>query len=358
MEELGRDYIGRETPIYFAKRLTEKAGGAQIWLKREEIAFTGSHKINNALGQCLIAKRLGKRRVIAETGAGQHGVATATACALLGLECCVYMGAEDVERQHLNVVRMQVLGAKVVPVTAGSRTLKDAISEAMRDWVANVRDTHYCVGSAIGPHPFPTIVRDFQSVIGREARAQMLARTGRLPTAVVACVGGGSNAIGIFSGFRDDAAVALVGVEAGGEGVGSGKHSATLSAGSPGVLHGTHTYLLQDAHGQVLETHSISAGLDYSGVGPEHAFLKDSGRARYVSVTDAQALEAVQALARCEGIIPALEPAHAVAHAMALAAELGPLGADGVTPNIVLCNMCGRGDKDMATVAKALGLDK
>ena len=383
LELLGRDFIGRDTPLYFAARLTAKAaegagpsGAAQIWLKREELAHTGSHKINNAIGQvrarahthsssarvplcrltlspapppppcnarvqALLAKRIGKRRVIAETGAGQHGVATATACALLDLDCTVYMGAEDVERQALNVFRMKMLGATVGPVDSGSRTLKDAINEAMRDWVTNVRTTHYIVGSAIGPHPFPAIVRDFQSVIGREARAQLLARAGRLPSAVVCCIGGGSNAIGMFAGFREDAAVRLVGVEAGGEGLDSGRHSATLSAGVPGVLHGTRTYLLQDAHGQVTETHSISAGLDYPGVGPEHAALKDSGRAEYVAVTDAQALEGVLALSRCEGIIPALEPAHAVFHAMRLARELGAKAADG-SDNIVLVNMCER----------------
>jgi tryptophan synthase len=317
------------------------------------ICAAGSHKINHALGQALLAKRIGKRRIIAETGAGQHGVATATACALLDLDCTVYMGAEDVSRQALNVFRMKMLGATVVPVESGSRTLKDAINEAMRDWVTNVRTTHYIVGSAIGPHPFPTIVRDFQSVIGREARAQLLARTGRLPTAVVACVGGGSNAIGMFTAFVPDAAVRLVGVEAGGAGLDSGRHSATLSAGTPGVLHGTKTYLLQDAHGQVTETHSISAGLDYPGVGPEHAGLKDSGRATYVAVTDEQALAGVRALSRCEGIIPALEPAHAIFHAMQLAKELGAKDAAGAD-NIVLVNMCGRGDKDMATLATLL----
>jgi len=317
------------------------------------ICAAGSHKINNALGQALLAKRIGKRRIIAETGAGQHGVATATACALLDLDCTVYMGAEDVSRQALNVFRMKMLGATVVPVESGSRTLKDAINEAMRDWVTNVRTTHYIVGSAIGPHPFPTIVRDFQTVIGREARAQLLARTGRLPTAVVACVGGGSNAIGMFTAFVPDAAVRLVGVEAGGAGLDSGRHSATLSAGTPGVLHGTKTYLLQDAHGQVTETHSISAGLDYPGVGPEHAGLKDSGRATYVAVTDEQALAGVRALSRCEGIIPALEPAHAIFHAMQLAKELGAKDAAGAD-NIVLVNMCGRGDKDMATLATLL----
>jgi len=364
LEQLGRDYIGRPTALYCAARLSAvvAAGGgeggagaaaaapgcgAQIWLKREELAFTGSHKINNALGQALLARKIGKPRVIAETGAGQHGVATATACALLGLECCVYMGADDVARQSLNVFRMKMLGATVVPVTSGSRTLKDAINEAMRDWVTNVRTTHYIVGSAIGPHPFPAIVRDFQSVIGREARAQMLAQAGRLPDVVVACVGGGSNSIGMFSGFLADAGVALVGVEAAGEGVGTERHSATLEKGSPGVLHGTRTFLLQDADGQVTETHSISAGLDYPGVGPQHSHLKVSGRATYASVTDAEALEGLKLLSRSEGIIPALEPAHAIFHAARIARTMR-------SDQIVLVNMCGRGDKDMISVAKAL----
>jgi len=342
-----REFIGGPTPLYLAKRLTEKCGGARIWLKREELAHTGAHKINNAVGQALLAKRLGKKRIIAETGAGQHGVASACVCALLDLDLTVYMGAVDCDRQRLNVFRMQQLGAKVVPVESGSATLKDAINEAMRDWVTNVRDTHYLIGSAIGPHPFPTIVRDFQSVIGREAREQMLEKAGKLPDYVVACVGGGSNAIGMFSGFVNDDSVKLVGVEAGGEGV-DGLNSATLSMGKPGVLHGTRTYLLQDADGQIPETHSISAGLDYPGVGPEHAYLKDSGRAEYVAVTDKQALEAFQTLSRTEGIIPALEPSHAMYHAMQLAASL-PKDKD------VLINLCGRGDKDMNTVAKTLG---
>ena len=364
LEALGRDYIGRPTALYHAKRLSavvaagggEGGGGAapaaagcgaQIWLKREELAFTGSHKINNALGQALLARKIGKPRVIAETGAGQHGVATATACALLGLECCVYMGADDVARQSLNVFRMKMLGATVVPVTTGSRTLKDAINEAMRDWVTNVRTTHYVVGSAIGPHPFPAIVRDFQSVIGREARAQMLEQCGRLPDVVVACVGGGSNSIGMFSGFLADAGVALVGVEAAGDGVETPRHSATLEKGTPGVLHGTRTFLLQDPHGQVIETHSISAGLDYPGVGPQHSHLKVSGRATYASITDAEALEGLKLLSRSEGIIPALEPAHAIAHAAKLARSMR-------SDQVVLVNMCGRGDKDMVSVAKHL----
>jgi tryptophan synthase beta subunit len=347
-EELLRTYVGRPTPLYFARRLTEECGGARIWLKREDLAHTGAHKINNALGQALLAKRLGKRRIIAETGAGQHGVATATACAMLGLECVVYMGSEDVRRQSLNVFRMKMLGATVVPVESGSRTLKDAINEAMRDWVTNVRTTHYVIGSAIGPHPFPTIVRDFQSVIGREARAQMLEQAGKLPDAAVACVGGGSNAIGLFHPFLDDP-VRLVGVEAAGEGLRSGKHAASLVAGRPGVLHGTKTYLLQDEWGQILPTHSISAGLDYPGVGPEHAWLKTSERAEYVAVDDRQALEGFIALTRTEGIIPALEPAHAVYWAIQLARELGP-GRD------ILIGLSGRGDKDMHTVAEALGV--
>lgn len=348
LEYLYKHYVGRPTPLYFAERMTRECGGARIWLKREDLAHTGAHKINNALGQALLAKRLGKPRIIAETGAGQHGVATATVCAMLGLECVVYMGSEDIRRQALNAFRMQMLGATLVPVDSGSRTLKDAINEAMRDWVTNVRTTHYIIGSAIGPHPFPTIVRDFQSVIGREARAQMLEQAGKLPDAAIACVGGGSNAIGLFHPFIDDP-VRLIGVEAGGDGVGSGRHSATLVAGRPGVLHGTKTYLLQDSDGQILETHSISAGLDYPGVGPEHSWLKTSERAEYVAVDDRQALEGFQALTRMEGIIPALEPSHAIYHAMRVAAELGP-DAD------ILVGLSGRGDKDMHTVAGALGV--
>jgi len=345
-----REYIGGPTPTYFAKNLTEKMGGAQIWLKREEMAHTGAHKINNAIGQALLAKRLGKKRIICETGAGQHGVATATACALMGMELTVYMGGEDCRRQSLNVFRIKMLGANVVPVETGSATLKDAINEAMRDWVTNVRDTHYIIGSAIGPHPFPTIVRDFQSVIGKEARAQLKEKTGKLPNAIVACVGGGSNAIGLFHPFIGDKSVKIYGVEAGGEKGLAGKHSGTLTAGRPGVLHGTRTYLLQDAEGQIEETHSISAGLDYPGVGPEHAWLKDTGRAEYVMVTDSQALEAMQTLSRTEGIIPALEPSHAIYHGMQLAKGMKK-------DEIVLINCCGRGDKDMITVAKALGVN-
>lgn len=348
LHELSKSYIGRPTTVYHAKRLTEACGGAQVWLKREELAFTGSHKINNALGQCLVAKRIGKPRVIAETGAGQHGVATATVCALLGLKCVVYMGAEDVQRQSLNVFRMKMLDAEVIPVTSGSKTLKDAVNEAMRDWVTNVRDTHYVIGSCIGPHPFPAIVRDLQSVIGYEARQQMLDGVGRLPDYVIACVGGGSNAIGMFGRFLADGDVKLVGVEAGGDGVDTARHSATLTGGTPGVLHGTRTYLLQDGDGQISETHSISAGLDYPGVGPQHSFLRDSGRATYVSITDKEALEGLKMLSRCEGIIPALEPAHAIAHVMKLAPTL-PKDC------ILLVNMCGRGDKDMISVAGHLG---
>ena len=348
LDDLLRHYVGRKTPLYFAERLTRECGGARIWLKREDLAHTGAHKINNALGQALLARRLGKRRIIAETGAGQHGVATATVCAMLDLECVVYMGSEDIKRQSLNAFRMKMLGATLVSVESGSKTLKDAINEAMRDWVTNVETTHYIIGSAIGPHPFPTIVRDFQSVIGNEARAQMLEQAGKLPNVAIACVGGGSNAIGLFHPFIDDP-VRLIGVEAGGSGVGTGKHSATLVAGRPGVLHGTKTYLLQDADGQILETHSISAGLDYPGVGPEHSWLKTSERAEYVAVDDQQALEGFQALTRSEGIIPALEPSHAIYHAMNVARSL-PANQD------VLVGLSGRGDKDMHTVAAALGV--
>ncbi len=348
IDHLNRHYVGRPTPLYFAERLTRECGGARIWLKREDLAHTGAHKINNAIGQALLAKRLGKPRIIAETGAGQHGVATATVCAMMNLECAVYMGSEDIRRQSLNVFRMKILGATVIPVETGSKTLKDAINEAMRDWVTNVRTTHYLIGSAIGPHPFPTMVRDFQSVIGREARGQMLEQAGKLPDVAIACVGGGSNAIGLFHPLLDDP-VRLIGVEAGGEGVGTGRHSATLVAGRPGVLHGTRTYLLQDAAGQILETHSISAGLDYPGVGPEHSWLKTSERAEYVSVDDRQALEGFQSLTRAEGIIPALEPSHAIYHAMRVAAELRP-------DQDILVGLSGRGDKDMHTVAAALGV--
>jgi tryptophan synthase beta chain len=341
-----REYVGRPTPLYHAERLSAHCGGAKIYLKREDLNHTGAHKINNALGQVLLAKRMSKPRIIAETGAGQHGVATATACALLGFECEVYMGSEDVERQRLNVFRMKLLGAKVHPVESGSRTLKDAMNEAFRDWVTNVRTTHYVIGSAAGAHPYPMMVRDFQSVIGREARAQILEKEGRLPDAVVACVGGGSNAIGIFYPFVQDEGVRLIGVEAAGEGL-HGKHAATLVAGSLGVLHGARSYLLQDERGQVLETHSVSAGLDYPGVGPEHSYLKDAGRAEYFPCTDADALEAFQLLCRTEGIIPALESAHAISHAVKIAPEMPP-------DSILVVNLSGRGDKDVEQVERIL----
>jgi len=342
-----RDFAGRPTPLYLAANLTRELGGAKIYLKREDLAHTGAHKINNAIGQGLLAKRLGKRRVIAETGAGQHGVATATICAQLGIECIVYMGEVDMERQAPNVFRMRLLGAEVRPVGGGSRTLKDAINEAMRDWVTNVATTYYLIGSVVGAHPYPMIVRDFQSVIGREARAQLLEREGRLPDYAVACVGGGSNAIGLFNDFLDDASVRLIGVEAAGHGIASGEHAASLGAGRPGVLHGSYSYLLQDAAGQVLEAHSISAGLDYPGVGPEHAYLKASERARYESITDAEALAAFQRLCLTEGIIPALESAHAIAYVEKLAPKLR-------RDEIVLVCLSGRGDKDLETVAKSL----
>ncbi len=350
LASLLRDFAGRPTPLYLARRLTERMGGAKIYLKREDLAHTGAHKINNALGQGLLVQRMGKPRVVAETGAGQHGVATATVCAMLGLQCVVYMGSEDVRRQALNVFRMHLLGAEVRPVESGSRTLKDAINEAIRDWVTNVADTHYLIGSVVGPHPYPMMVRDFQSVIGSEAREQMLAVEGRLPDYAVACVGGGSNAMGLFHPFYGDASVRLVGVEAAGEGVPTGHHAATLGAGRPGVLHGALSYLMQDAAGQVLETHSISAGLDYPGVGPEHSFYKDSGRAQYVSVTDREALEGLTLLSETEGIIPALETSHAIHHAAQLAASLPP-------DRIVLICISGRGDKDMEIVARALSAD-
>jgi tryptophan synthase len=351
LEEYRRDFVGGPTPLHKADRLTALAGGATIWLKREDLAHTGAHKINNAIGQALLAKRIGKPRIIAETGAGQHGVATATVCAKLGLDCTVYMGAVDCERQKLNVFRMNTLGAKVVPVQEGQRTLKDAINEAMRDWVTNVRDTHYLIGSAVGPHPFPTIVRDFQSVMGREIRAQMLEKAGKLPDAIVACVGGGSNAIGAFHPFINDESVELHGVEAAGYGIDKDKeHCATLTKGTPGVLQGAMTYVIQEKSGQTLNTHSISAGLDYPGVGPEHAFLKDSGRAIYRAVTDDEALEGFKMMCEYEGIIPALETSHAIYYAINLAKELGP-GKD------IVINMSGRGDKDMPQVAKILGVE-
>jgi len=349
LNHLLKTYVGRPTALYFAENLTRKLGGAKIYLKREDLAHTGAHKINNAIAQGLLARRMGKRRIFAETGAGQHGVATATACALLGLPCVVYMGEEDVRRQAPNVLRMRALGAEVRPVTSGTATLKDAINEAMRDWVTNVATTHYLLGTVAGPHPFPVMVRDFHRVIGMEARAQVLQVAGRLPDAVAACVGGGSNAIGIFHAFLDDPEVRLVGLEAGGEGVATGRHAATLSQGSPGVLHGARSYLLQDADGQTLETHSISAGLDYPGVGPEHAWLRDTGRATYRPVTDADAMAAFQLLCRTEGILPALESAHALAGALELGRELGPDG-------VVLVNLSGRGDKDVDTAAAWFGL--
>jgi len=342
-----RDYAGRPTPLYEARRLSRETGGATIFLKREDLCHTGAHKINNTLGQCLLTRYMGKRRVIAETGAGQHGVATATAAALLGLECEVYMGEVDMRRQALNVFRMELLGAQVVPVRAGSRTLKDAVNEALRDWVASVDHTHYCIGSVVGPHPFPMMVRDFQSVIGREARSQILERTGRLPDYLVACVGGGSNSIGLFHPFLEDN-VEMVGVEAGGTGTGPGEHGSTLCLGSRGVLHGARSFLLQDDEGQVLETHSISAGLDYPGVGPEHALLKETGRAAYTRVDDEEALRATELLCRAEGILPALESAHAIAHAVELA---GGLPGD----KVVLVCLSGRGDKDVDTLMQAGG---
>lgn len=343
-ESLLRRYVGRPTPLYEAARLSE-AVGCRVFLKREDLAHTGAHKINNALGQALLARRMGKTRVVAETGAGQHGVATATVCALLGLRCDVYMGTEDMVRQALNVVRMRLLGARVIEVTAGSRTLKDAISEAMRDWVAHVDDTHYLLGSALGPHPYPLMVREFQSVIGREARQQILADAGRLPDAVIACVGGGSNAIGIFDAFIADPQVRLVGVEAGGERIAPGRHAARFAGGSPGVLQGTWTYVLQDSDGNIELTHSVSAGLDYAAVGPEHAALRDAGRVTYRAAGDAAALEAFAWLARMEGLLPALESAHAVAALRDVAAELGPGG-------IVIVNLSGRGDKDVHLVGQ------
>jgi len=349
LDRLQQHYTGRPSPLYEAIRLSEHAGGARLFLKREDLNHTGSHKINNVLGQALLAKRMGKTRVIAETGAGQHGVATATACALLGLECIVYMGAVDTARQALNVARMRLLGAGVVAVEAGSATLKDAINEAFRDWVTNADNTYYCFGTAAGPHPFPLMVRDFQRVIGLEARVQIQAQAGRLPDAVTACIGGGSNAIGIFHAFIDDPAVRLVGFEAAGDGVETGRHAATFTGGTPGAFQGSFSYLLQDEDGQTIESHSISAGLDYPGVGPEHAYLKDTGRAEYRPITDTEAMDAFQLLCRTEGIIPAIESAHAVAGALKLGRELGP-------NSVVLVNISGRGDKDVETAATWFGL--
>jgi len=349
LAELHRTYTGRPSIITEAKRFAEHAGGARIILKREDLNHTGSHKINNVLGQALLTKRMGKKRIIAETGAGQHGVASATAAALMGLDCVVYMGEEDTRRQSLNVARMKLLGAEVVPVTSGSRTLKDAINEAMRDWVTNVETTHYLLGTVAGPHPFPSMVRDFHKIIGEESRDQVLALTGRLPDAVLACVGGGSNAIGIFHRFISDTSVRLIGLEAAGDGVETGRHAASISGGSAGVLHGNRTYVLQDENGQTIESHSISAGLDYPGVGPEHAYLHDIGRAEYRPITDAQAMEAFALLSQTEGIIPAIETAHALAGAMQVGKELGP-------DAIILINLSGRGDKDVQTAAQYFGI--
>ena len=348
MDYFLRDYVGRPSPLYFAERLTEHYGGAKVYFKRDELNHTGAHKINNCMGQILLARRMGKKRIIAETGAGQHGVATATVAARFGLECIVYMGEVDIERQKPNVFRMKLLGAEVRPVTSGSRTLKDAMNEALRDWVTNVDDTFYIIGTAAGPHPYPELVRDFQSVIGKETKQQMMDREDRLPDSLVACIGGGSNALGLFHPFLDDADVSIYGVEAAGHGIETGEHAASLTAGAPGVLHGNRTYLLQDDDGQIVEAHSISAGLDYPGIGPEHAWLNDTGRVKYVSATDKEALEAFKLCCRLEGIIPALEPSHA----LAFVGELAPtLPKD----HLLVMNMCGRGDKDVFTVAEALG---
>ena len=349
-EDLLEHYVGRPSPLYFAERLTDALGGAQVWFKRDELNHTGAHKINNCIGQILLAIRMGKTRIIAETGAGQHGVATATVCARFGLPCVVYMGAEDVRRQSPNVFRMKLLGAEIVPVTSGRGTLKDAMNEALRDWVANVDDTFYIIGTAAGPHPYPAMVRDFQSVIGTEARAQMHKRVGRLPDLLVACIGGGSNALGLFHPFLDDADVEMLGVEAAGLGLDGDQHAASLTGGAPGILHGNKTFLLQDEDGQITEGHSISAGLDYPGIGPEHAWLKDIGRVEYTAVTDDEALEAFQLLCRTEGIIPALEPSHAIAAVAKRAKEMDK-------DSIILANLCGRGDKDIFTVAEKLGVE-
>ena len=350
LDDFLKHYVGRPSPLYFAERLTEHLGGAKIYFKRDELNHTGAHKINNVLGQILLARRMGKTRIIAETGAGQHGVATATACARFGLECVVYMGEVDVERQQPNVFRMKLLGAEVIPVSSGSRTLKDALNEALRDWVANVENTFYCIGTVAGPHPYPEMVRDFQSVIGREAKEQILEAEGRLPDALVAAIGGGSNAMGLFHPFLDDADVEMFGVEAAGRGLDTGAHAASILGGRPGVLHGNRTYLLMDEDGQITEAHSISAGLDYPGIGPEHAWLHEVGRVNYVAATDAEALEAFQVCSKLEGIIPALEPSHALAHVMKMAPEMD-------RDEIIIMNMCGRGDKDIFTVAKHLGVE-
>ena len=346
-DDLLDHYVGRPSPLYFASRITEHCGGAKIYFKRDELNHTGAHKINNTLGQVLLARRMGKTRVIAETGAGQHGVATATVCALFGIPCVVYMGAVDIERQAPNVFRMKLLGAEVVPVETGSSTLKDAMNGALRDWVANVDDTFYVIGTVAGPHPYPVMVRDFQSVIGKETREQIMKAEGRLPDSLVACIGGGSNAMGLFHPFLDDDGINIIGVEAAGDGIDTGRHAASLAAGKPGVLHGNRTYLLQDDDGQIIEAHSISAGLDYPGIGPEHAWLSDVGRVDYVSVTDAEALDAFQLCSRLEGIIPALEPSHALAHVLKIAPDLP-------SDHLLVMNMCGRGDKDVFSVADAL----
>jgi len=349
MDDLWTNYVGRPSPLYFAERLTERLGGAKIYFKRDELNHTGAHKINNVLGQIILARRMGKTRIIAETGAGQHGVATATVCAKFGLKCIVYMGATDVERQAPNVFRMKLLGAEVVPVTSGRGTLKDAMNDALRDWVTNVRDTFYCIGTVAGPHPYPAMVRDFQAIIGKETKQQIMEAEGRLPDTLIAAIGGGSNAMGLFYPFLDDSDVGIIGVEAGGKGVNQKmEHCASLTGGRPGVLHGNRTYLLQDDDGQILEGHSISAGLDYPGIGPEHAWLHDIGRAKYVSITDTEALEAFQLSCETEGIIPALEPSHALAHVTKIAPDLP-------SDHLIVMNMCGRGDKDIFTVARALG---
>ncbi|WP_182482204.1 tryptophan synthase subunit beta [Henriciella barbarensis] len=350
MDDLWRNYVGRPSPLYHAERMTEHFGGPKIYFKRDELNHTGAHKINNCLGQVLLAMRMGKKRIIAETGAGQHGVATATVCARFGLQCVVFMGATDVERQKPNVFRMKMLGAEIVPVSSGTGTLKDAMNEALRDWVTNVHDTFYVIGTAAGPHPYPELVRDFQSVIGQEAKSQLMEREGRLPDAVVACIGGGSNAIGLFHPFIEDEGVRLIGVEASGHGIETGEHAAALNGGRPGILHGNKTYLLQTDDGQIIDAHSISAGLDYPGIGPEHAFLRDTGRAEYLTCTDKEALEGFQLCTRLEGIIPALEPAHAIA-------RLGDICETMDKDQILIMNLCGRGDKDIFSVAEHLGMD-
>ncbi len=350
LSQLSNDYIGRPSPLYHAKRLTEHLGGAKIYFKRDELNHTGAHKINNCIGQILLAKRMGRTRIIAETGAGQHGVATATVCALLGLECVIYMGATDVQRQRPNLFRMKLLGAKVIPVTSGAGTLKDAMNEALRDWVTNVDNTYYLIGTAAGPHPFPTMVADFQSIIGHETKKQIIDKEGRLPDSLVACIGGGSNAIGLFTPFLNEQNVKLIAVEAAGKGITTGKHAASISAGSPGILHGNRTYLLQDEHGQIQQAHSISAGLDYPGIGPQHAYLYETGRVQYVTASDEEALNAFQLCAKLEGILPALEPSHAIAYVIKAAPTLPK-------EHILVMNLCGRGDKDIFTIAESLGVE-